>query len=395
VRVQSNSSPPIVLAAGGTWHAPHLARQLWRTGLLRYVVTSTPPGRFGARATLPREALAWNPLPELIGPRPTRLLRKKSGLPRARYRHAQSFDHILRFVLWRNPPDLLIVFATFGLKTIRAMTRAGRISVLERGSCHAAERFRVLKDERERLGLPPINADDRMLTRELLEYQAADYIMVPSLSARRSFIERAVPGEKVLQCAYGVDSSFFRPPSSQRRRRRLLTVGNLGVEKGTPALLEAYRLLDDRSLELRLVGTVDAYCTTLLNRLNSRLPVTVCGRLAAHDLAAEYADAALFVLASIQEGQSMAVLEAMSSALPVIISDRAGYEGIMTHGREGYLVPSGDPWALANAIQAALDDPPTLHEMGRAGRLLAEQYSWDRYGNDLAEQYGRLLQGVR
>ena len=76
----------------------------------------------------------------------------------------------------------------------------------------------------------------------------------------------------------------------------------------------------------------------------------------------------LFAMSSISEGYSIALLEACASALPIVATRVGGNAEIVADGVNGLVVPSRDPLALADALDAVLSDDARAEAMGRAGR---------------------------
>lgn len=74
----------------------------------------------------------------------------------------------------------------------------------------------------------------------------------------------------------------------------------------------------------------------------------------------------IFVLSSISEGYSMALLEAAASGLPIIATDVGGNGEIVRDGETGRLVPACDPEAMASAIGELLADPAAAERLGQA-----------------------------
>lgn len=79
-----------------------------------------------------------------------------------------------------------------------------------------------------------------------------------------------------------------------------------------------------------------------------------------------------FVLPSLWEGFSVALLEAMASRLPVIATAVSGTTQVMTDGRTGWLVPPGDAGALAGAMKELLSDPAAAAARAAAARERVE-----------------------
>jgi len=76
----------------------------------------------------------------------------------------------------------------------------------------------------------------------------------------------------------------------------------------------------------------------------------------------------VFVLSSRWEGNPMSVMEAMAAGLPVVSTAVGGVPELVREGVTGRLVPSEDAGALAQALQALVDDPARRQAMGAAAR---------------------------
>jgi glycosyltransferase involved in cell wall biosynthesis len=76
----------------------------------------------------------------------------------------------------------------------------------------------------------------------------------------------------------------------------------------------------------------------------------------------------LFVLPSFTEGLPNVVLESFAAGVPVVATSVGGTPEVVEDGASGYLVPSGDPTALAERMLQALADEDRLRDMGLHGR---------------------------
>jgi glycosyltransferase involved in cell wall biosynthesis len=110
------------------------------------------------------------------------------------------------------------------------------------------------------------------------------------------------------------------------------------------------------------------------------------------DLRSHLAAADIFVLPSRSEGFSNALVEAMAAALPVVATDVGGNAEAVRDGISGFIVPSEDPAALAEAIARLLSDPDLAKTMGSAGKNLAtEKFTTETMMRRISDAYGTLL----
>jgi glycosyltransferase involved in cell wall biosynthesis len=96
--------------------------------------------------------------------------------------------------------------------------------------------------------------------------------------------------------------------------------------------------------------------------------------------------AKLFVFPSFGEGMPRVLLEALARGLPVVISDVGGVSGLIEHGRNGWLVPPGDPEALSSAIRNGAADPSTWERVSEAGLETAREHTMDHYARVIVEE---------
>jgi glycosyltransferase involved in cell wall biosynthesis len=106
------------------------------------------------------------------------------------------------------------------------------------------------------------------------------------------------------------------------------------------------------------------------------------------ELPAFYQAATVFVMPALQEGMSNAVLEAMASGLPIVVTATGGSEAIRGNGA---IVAPGDASAIRSALSAYREHPELLRRHGRRSRELAEAMSWELMSRAFVDLYGRVL----
>jgi len=103
-------------------------------------------------------------------------------------------------------------------------------------------------------------------------------------------------------------------------------------------------------------------------------------------------DTDVYVLPSHREGLSRTTCEAMAMGRPIVTTDAPGCRQTVIDGETGFLVPVGDPVALAAAMRLFLDDPGLAGRLGPASRALAEDRFDERLVN--ARIVERMLAGA-
>jgi glycosyltransferase involved in cell wall biosynthesis len=148
----------------------------------------------------------------------------------------------------------------------------------------------------------------------------------------------------------GVDTALFKPDPHARQAAR----ARLGLAGDAKVAIIVARVdpQKDWATVLRGISQVDGLVTVAVGPTTAKLDpqpglITIGAHMTMHDL---YPAADVFILPSaFGEGTSVAMCEAMSCGLPVIVTD-VGDNAIYARDT-GYVIPSGDPEALANALR--------------------------------------------
>jgi len=171
-------------------------------------------------------------------------------------------------------------------------------------------------------------------------------------------------------------------------------VGLLWEAKGQEYLIRAMAEVErgDGELTLLLIGggADEAHLRKLADDLSVGESTRFLGWR--HDVPRVLRALDLYVQPSLTEGLPLAVVEAAAAGLPIVATDAGGIPEIITDGRDGLLVPSADPQALAGAMQTLLDDRSQALEFGEAAKHTAfERFSAEAMAERYMELYETLL----
>lgn len=200
--------------------------------------------------------------------------------------------------------------------------------------------------------------------------------------AKARLAQRRVPVENVTVIHNGIESNApsvspieargeFRAQWGAKPDDFLVgAVGRLAPVKGFRHLIEGFAKAAQRWPRLRLVIAGDGPERPALENSIRRSGVGDRIRLlgTVSGAAATLAAVDLFVVSSLSECHSIALLEAMRAALPIVATDVGGNPETIASEREGLLVPAGNPEALDVAIERLVAAPELCRCLGEAAR---------------------------
>jgi glycosyltransferase involved in cell wall biosynthesis len=195
----------------------------------------------------------------------------------------------------------------------------------------------------------------------------------------------------------GVDLARFRPSVRSRSRRtgkvRGLAVARLVERKGVGDLIRAIASLERGRYELEIVGSGpdEQRLKELTRQLGVVREVIFAGPVDRAAIPGRYRDSDIFTLVPREEAFGNVFAEALASGLPIVGSTVGGVPELVEHGTNGFLVPPGEPRAVAAAIRMLGEHPEVRTRIGRWNRTQAEaNLSWAR----VTTRYLSLYNGV-
>jgi glycosyltransferase involved in cell wall biosynthesis len=196
----------------------------------------------------------------------------------------------------------------------------------------------------------------------------------------------------------GVDTETFSPDKASPEMRERLTqghpqdklmvyIGRLSAEKGIEACRPVLQAI--RGLRLALIG--DGPHREKLKEYFAGTPTYFPGFLQGKDLAAAYASADIFFMASRTETLGLVVLEAMAAGCAVVAANAGGIPDIVRDGLTGHLFEPDDQESAIAAVRKVMTDDAHREQVRREARIDAERWSWAAATRQLERLYGEVL----
>lgn len=250
----------------------------------------------------------------------------------------------------------------------------------------------VLTHHNSRLSFPPrlFAAFDRVVSA---------YV---AISAECAEIARRHARRPIELIVNGAAARFraVSPRTAPARDPVIVAVGTVSEQKDYQTLIRAARPLAeqlegaDRTPRIRIVGGGAPLpeLQVLIDQLQVGHLVELLGPR--HDVPDLLRSADLFANSSLYEGMSVAMLEALSAALPVAATRVPGNVELVADGENGLLVPASSPEALAAAMFQLLSDVELYRRCSAASLGRSGEYTLDACADRHLSLYGRLLGGT-
>ena len=240
-----------------------------------------------------------------------------------------------------------------------------------------------------------LHVDRRMLPEKV---DAASFVVAISHYNKSMIVEECLGknADKVHVVHCGVDPEWFgqRRPSAGRSPFEIVCIASFEPVKGHRYLIRACQQLLLRGIDFtchlvgdgpqkneieRQISLAGLSEVVVLHGAKTRLEVA---RIVARSDAAVLASAP--TRRGKREGIPVALMEAMSAGLPVVASSTGGIPELVNHDHNGFLVPPGDPQALADALERLAVDAALRDRLGRAGReTIVREYNQQQCAADL------------
>jgi len=282
----------------------------------------------------------------------------------------------------------IISFAGYSEEIFTLPLLSGIPKILDRGSTHTLVNQRLKHMAAQYHGTKWEAHPKDFIERELKEYELADAILVPSTFVRHTFLQEGINSNKIWQIPYGISIKRFAGLDHQatQRQEAILFVGNDQVRKGIGVLIDAMKIVRTAhpQMSLWVVGGTNEVLKIFDLATNSW--IKSLGALHGQLLLDRYKSAKIFCLPSFEEGLGLVLTEALQCGLPIIATHNTGATDIIEDGKEGFLIPPGNPEALAGRIITLLDDQMLYDKMVANAKLRRNEMTWQRFVDNLVDK---------
>jgi glycosyltransferase involved in cell wall biosynthesis len=226
-------------------------------------------------------------------------------------------------------------------------------------------------------------------------------VVVNSEALRRHLVDDySIPQRKIFTCYNGIDTTVFRPapraelPGLEGATLVIGTVCVLRSEKNLPLLLEAFQAIARNRPNIRLLITGSGPEEPDLRALAKTLNIEgqCVFQPSTPDVARTLSAVDVFVLPSLTEGLSNALMEAMACGCCVIASAVGGNPELVTDGATGLLFPSRSKEALIERLSQVVDNVGRRQALGAsAAERMCREFSQTCAVENMQAIYENLL----
>lgn len=370
----------------GRFHAFDLAKQLNNYGILNKLITTYPSFKVKEWG-LKDKQIVTEVILELLN-------RYRKKIPLINDKVINNFVnkcHAKNCANFLKECDVHIGWSGSSLETILEAKKMGKIVVLERGSSHYSHQMKILKEEYKYFNLDVSFENYFNWQRELLEYELADYISIPSSFVKKSFIDQGFDESKLILNPYGVNLQSFKKIDKEDDVFRIIFTGAGSLRKGYHYLLQAFSELDLPNCELWHIGSLSSEMKSFIKKFKNDNWI-LKGVKPQKELYKYYSQGSIFVLPSLEEGLAMVQCQAMACGLPLVCSKNTGGEDLIsTDGEEGFIIPIRSVDSIKEKILFLYENQNLCKEMGqKAKKQIESGFSWSDYGKRYVNNLKKL-----
>jgi L-malate glycosyltransferase len=205
---------------------------------------------------------------------------------------------------------------------------------------------------------------------------------------------KSKPDQKIDVIYNGIDTEKFKPAHENMPKDKfIVTLGGTRVtaRKGIRYLIEAIHKLASKypQISATIIGEGDE--KEKLEKLSQDLEIedkiNFLGRIDNNKIPRYYQESSVFILPSLNEGMSNAMLEALASGLPILATDTGGTKELVTSGENGYMIKMKDSEDIARKVEILINNADLRLKMAKKSREKSLELSWKKVAAKYYEIY--------
>jgi len=363
-------------------HYFHLARGLHKHGLLSDIYSGYPKFKLRNEKNLKDkiETFPYFTSPLLFAQRYI-----KKFVDHTSYIHYLTHKIFSQYISNLNNSDHLIAMSLLGLEAGAAAQKKGKFWICDVPTTHKLFRNDIIEEEYKNYNLKFAKDSQKLIDREILEYEKSDFISVPSKFVYDTFVKHGFKNKLFLNpfgSAFVVDHRLNKKVNYEKFR--VIFVGQVCLRKGIFYLIDAFKKFKHPNKELIIIGNIDSDIKNMfLKKLDSN--IKYLGVVPHEMLKDYYLSSNVLVLPSIEEGFSLVLGEAMSCGCPVITTTNSGADQNIIDGEHGFIIPIRSSIDIFEKMQLLADDQQLQKKLSRNCLSYIDKIKgWDSYGDKWA-----------
>ncbi len=235
-------------------------------------------------------------------------------------------------------------------------------------------------------------------------FNRANRLVSVSQSVANELEDYGIPEEQIHVLGNGADTEIFFPKGKALRDDHtpyFFTAGRLALRKGLEDLISAAVIIHKEAPDIQFwiagEGPLRNHLLKLIYESGLEQSIILLGHI--HDrneMADLYRNAIAYIHPAHYEGLPTALLEAMACGTPPLATAVSGALDIIETGKNGYLVPTHNPSAMAKAALYLLREPEHRKNLGMAAsQTINNRFSWEQISQAYLKEYEILIQRER
>lgn len=222
------------------------------------------------------------------------------------------------------------------------------------------------------------------LSRIIEKFILTQILYSAQITVSRDFLKIKNTNKNIAYVPNGVEFQRFEKINIRKKNEpTIICVGRLHPQKNLNTLIKSIVEVKKEIPNINLLivgeGPEEAKLRRMVKDLGLSKNIKFLGQVTGNSLIKHYKSSTIFLQPSIYEGQSLALLEAWASKLPVIVSRTGDNEYLVKEGTNGYFIKDlNDPSSIADSIKKAFSNK-NINKLGQNGHALVKSsFSWEK-----------------